>query len=199
MQNSDFPHVNQMNEPAEPIAKGIIPTAKQAFGDLFHWKQRVEVVNEDGESRFEWQSPPALKNPFAPVTQLSFRAWVFFFAGFIAWVADAYDFHALSIQTTKLAKYFSTTNTKISEAITLTLLLRSVGAAFFGVAGDKFGRKWPMVLNMFILGKNVPFSRLSPRLVLILLRFSPNRFHLRWFVPAVSRSSRAFRNIHGWR
>lgn len=25
----------QINEPADPIAKGIIPTAKQAFGDLF--------------------------------------------------------------------------------------------------------------------------------------------------------------------
>jgi len=142
----------QINEPAEPIAKGIIPTAKQAFRDLFVWKQRVEVINEYGESRTEWQSPPAFANPFAPITQLSFRAWIFFFTGFIAWMADAYDFHALSIQTTKLAKYFNTTNTKISEAITLTLLLRSVGAAFFGVAGDKFGRKWPMVINMFVLG-----------------------------------------------
>lgn len=48
--------------------------------------------------------------------------------------------------------YFETSNTNISTAITLTLLLRSVGAAFFGLAGDKYGRKWPMVINMIVLG-----------------------------------------------
>jgi MFS family permease len=71
---------------------------------------------------------------------------------FAAWAADAFDFHSLSIQQVKLASYFKTSKTDISTAITLTLLLRSVGAAIFGLAGDKFGRKWPMVLNMIILG-----------------------------------------------
>lgn len=47
---------------------------------------------------------------------------------------------------------YKTTNTNITTAITLTLLLRSIGAAFFGLAGDKFGRKWPMVVNMIVLG-----------------------------------------------
>jgi len=70
----------------------------------------------------------------------------------LAWTADAFDFHALSIQTTKFAKYYHTDNTNITTAITLTLLLRSVGAAAFGLAGDRFGRKWPMVGNMIILG-----------------------------------------------
>ena len=78
--------------------------------------------------------------------------WCFFLCGFLAWTADAFDFHALSIQTTKLAKYYNTNNTNISTAITLTVLLRSVGAAGFGLAGDRFGRKWPMVLNMVVLG-----------------------------------------------
>lgn len=27
-----------------------------------------------------------------------------------------------------------------------------MGAALFGLAGDRFGRKWPMVLNMLIVG-----------------------------------------------
>ncbi|KAL0071817.1 hypothetical protein AAF712_000739 [Marasmius tenuissimus] len=141
-----------MNEPAEPIAKGILPTAKQAFGDLFRWKRRVEVTDENGQVRTEWQSPEPLRNPISLCMMLSFRDWVFFLAGFSAWTADAFDFHALSIQTTKFAKYYKTSNTNISTAITLTLLLRSVGAAIFGLAGDRYGRKWPMVLNMIILG-----------------------------------------------
>ncbi|ESK97056.1 carboxylic acid transport protein [Moniliophthora roreri MCA 2997] len=140
------------NEPAEPIAKGIFATAKQSFGDLFRWKQRVEVTNEYGETRTEWQAPEPLKNPISLFAQLSLKDWVFFLVGFIAWTADAFDFHALSIQTVPLAKYYGESKTSISTAITLTLLLRSVGAAFFGLAGDKFGRKWPMVINMLVLG-----------------------------------------------
>lgn len=139
-------------EPAEPIASGFLPTARQAFGDLFIWKQRVEVINELGESHAEWQSPEPLKNPISLMAQLSLRGWVFFLVGLAAWTADAFDFHALSIQTVKLSAYYQQSNTAISTAITLTLLLRSVGAAFFGLAGDRWGRKWPMVVNMMILG-----------------------------------------------
>jgi len=139
-------------EPAEPIAKGTLATAKQSFGDLFRWKQRVEITNEYGESTFVWQEPTPLKNPISLFAMLKGRDWAFFLVGLAAWTADAFDFHALSIQTTKLAKYYHRSKTDITAAITLTLLLRSVGAAVFGLFADKYGRKWPMVINMFILG-----------------------------------------------
>lgn len=139
-------------DPAEPIVRGTFSTAKQSFADLFKWPQRVEITNQYGESTYEWQRPARLKNPISLFAKLSLRDWLFFLVGFFAWTADAFDFHALSIQTVKLAKYYKTTNTNISTAITLTLLLRSVGAAIFGLAGDKFGRKWPMVINMLVLG-----------------------------------------------
>lgn len=138
--------------PADPLAKGIIPTAKQAWSDLFVWKQRVVVTNAHGETSSEWRDPDPIQNPISLMAQLSAKDWVFFVVGFCAWTADAFDFHALSIQTVKLAKYYDTTKTAITTAITLTLLLRSVGAAIFGLAGDKWGRKWPMVFNMIVLG-----------------------------------------------
>ncbi|KAI2993482.1 hypothetical protein CBS147346_10940 [Aspergillus niger] len=144
--------MNTANEPAEPLADGILATAKQAWGDLFRWKQRVVVTNEYGETRTEWQAPDRLQNPISLFSQLSARDWLFFLVGLVAWTADAFDFHALSIQTVKLSKYYGRSKTDVSTAITLTLLLRSVGAALFGLAGDKFGRKWPMVLNMIVLG-----------------------------------------------
>ena len=37
------------NEPADPIAKGVIPTALQNLSDLLVWKQRVIVKNDFGE------------------------------------------------------------------------------------------------------------------------------------------------------
>ncbi|GAW16188.1 hypothetical protein ANO14919_056110 [Xylariales sp. No.14919] len=139
-------------EPAEPLARGIIPAAKQSFGDLFKWKQRVVVTNELGETHTEWQAPAPLQNPFSLMALLSAKDWLYFFVGWFAWTADAFDFHALSIQTVKLSKYYDTSKTSITTAITLTLLLRSVGAAIFGLLGDRYGRKWPMVANLIILG-----------------------------------------------
>lgn len=61
------------NEPADPIAKGIIPTAKQSLSDLLKWKQRVVLTNDFGESRCEWQTPEPLKNPISLFAQLSAR------------------------------------------------------------------------------------------------------------------------------
>ncbi|KAJ5201813.1 uncharacterized protein N7498_006476 [Penicillium cinerascens] len=140
------------NERVEPIAKGILPTAVQFFKDLFIWKQRVEVVNGFSETHAEWQSPEPLKNPISLMAQLSARDWLFFLDGLAAWTADAFDFHALSIQTKKLSDYYNRSKTDVNTAITLTLLLRSVGAALFGLAGDRYGRKWPMVVSMIVLG-----------------------------------------------
>lgn len=137
---------------AEPIAKGLLPGLKQNFLDLFKWEQRVEILNEYGEARYEWMRPTPLRNPFSLMAQLTASNWLYFAVGLASWTADAFDFHALSIQTVKLAAYYDRTNTDISTAITLTLLLRSVGAAFFGAAGDRYGRKWPMVINMLVLG-----------------------------------------------
>jgi SHS family lactate transporter-like MFS transporter len=38
-----------------------------------------------------------------------------------------------------------------TQAITLTLLFRSVGAVLFGVFSDRFGRKWPLVFNLILV------------------------------------------------
>lgn len=85
-------------EMAEPMAKGVLATAKQSFGDLFKWKQRVEIINEFGEAHTEWQKPLPLANPISLLRQLSASNWLFFIVGFASWSADAFDFHALSIQ-----------------------------------------------------------------------------------------------------
>ena len=130
------------NEVADPIARGWRNTARQSIRDLFIWKQRVAITNEDGETETRWAKPLPLKNPVSLMAQLSLKNWIFFLVGFAAWTADAFDFHSLSIQTVKFAAFYKTSKTEISAAITLTLLLRSVGAFFFGLAGDRWGRKW---------------------------------------------------------
>jgi MFS transporter, SHS family, lactate transporter len=46
-----------------------------------------------------------------------------------------------------LATQFDVSTTDITWGITLVLMLRSVGAIIFGLAADRYGRKWPFVVN----------------------------------------------------
>lgn len=38
----------------------------------------------------------------------------------------------------------------ICQGMTVTLMLRSVGAIIFGILADRYGRKWPMIINLFL-------------------------------------------------
>lgn len=130
----------------------VLTSATQSICDLFRWRTRTTRIDENGHEYVEYESPRAPPNPIRIFTQLTLLGWCAYLVGFAAWTADAFDFHALSIQTTKLSKHFGVSKTRVTEAITLTLLLRSVGAAVFGVFADYFGRKYPLVLNMWFLG-----------------------------------------------
>ncbi|EGE06380.1 carboxylic acid transporter [Trichophyton equinum CBS 127.97] len=59
-----------------------------------------------------------LKNPYRILRELDSHQWLMFGVGFIAW------------------------------GLTVTLMLRSVGAIIFGLFADRYGRKWPMIVNL---------------------------------------------------
>jgi SHS family lactate transporter-like MFS transporter len=60
---------------------------------------------------------------------------------------DAFDFFTVSLTVSDLAVTFGKTTTEITWGITLVLMFRSVGSAIFGIAADRYGRKWPFVVN----------------------------------------------------
>jgi SHS family lactate transporter-like MFS transporter len=53
----------------------------------------------------------------------------------------------VSLTVSDLAAQFHKTNADITWGITLVLMFRSVGAITFGIAADRYGRKWPFVVN----------------------------------------------------
>lgn len=130
----------------------VLRSGAQNFRDLFRWKVKTTHYDENGDEVVTWSKPSMPPNPIRLLCMLNAIGWGAYSIGFLAWTADAFDFHALSIQTLKLSNHFGVSKTKVTEAITLTLLLRSVGAAVFGVFSDYFGRKYPLVLNMWLLG-----------------------------------------------
>lgn len=83
-----------------------------------------------------------IANPFKTLAMLNLQQWLFFLVAFFAWTWDAFDFFTVSLVVGDLAETFGKTNADITWGITLVLMLRSVGAITFGLAADRYGRKW---------------------------------------------------------
>lgn len=100
-------------------------------------------------TRFSTLKPPMEKvpNPIRLLRMLNFQQWMFFLVAFIAWTWDAFDFFTVSLTVSDLAKQFGKTNADITWGITLVLMFRSVGSTIFGIAADRYGRKWPFIIN----------------------------------------------------
>ncbi|RXW24369.1 hypothetical protein EST38_g1483 [Candolleomyces aberdarensis] len=69
----------------------------------------------------------------------------------LAWTCDAIDFFSVSLSVIHLQEQFGKSTHTITTSITLTLLFRSLGAVIFGIASDRFGRKWPLVINLVLV------------------------------------------------
>ncbi|TMW65853.1 hypothetical protein Poli38472_003618 [Pythium oligandrum] len=99
--------------------------------------------------------PPMTKlpNPFTLLGTLNRYQWANFLVAFAAWTWDAFDFFTVSMTLEDLAKTFGKTKTDVTWGISITLMLRAVGSAIFGIAADRYGRKWPFVFNniLFII------------------------------------------------
>lgn len=106
-------------------------------------------------TRFSSLKPPMLHvaNPFKLLSMLNGQQWAFFAVAFVAWTWDAFDFFSVSLTVTDLADDFGKSKTDITWGITLVLMFRSVGSIIFGIASDRYGRKWPFVINnlLFII------------------------------------------------
>lgn len=95
-------------------------------------------------TRFSSLKPAGRKipNPFSTLALLNLQQWLFFFVAFFAWTWDAFDFFTVSLTVADLSAQFDKTTAEITWGITLVLMMRSVGAITFGLAADRYGRKW---------------------------------------------------------
>ncbi|KAL2011940.1 hypothetical protein VTN00DRAFT_4658 [Thermoascus crustaceus] len=115
------------------------------------WENNVTHINELGETvttKVERRMPP---NPWKILRLPSKLSYSMFFIGLAAWTADGYDFNSVNLVTTQLSERYDKPLTSITLSITLTLLFRPLGAALIGITSDLFGRKWPMIVNLWVL------------------------------------------------
>ncbi|KAG5422330.1 JEN1 [Candida metapsilosis] len=81
-------------------------------------------------------------NPIPGLKEMTALDWNFYGLGFLAWSLDSMDFFCVSVSASEIAATLKVSVTDITWGVTLVLMLRSVGAIIFGIAADKFGRKW---------------------------------------------------------
>ncbi|RIB27598.1 putative metabolite transport, membrane protein [Gigaspora rosea] len=73
-----------------------------------------------------------------------------FIAAFLGWTLDAFDFFTVSFALPYIAEDFNMKPSDIAASITVTLFLRPVGALIFGILADKYGRKYPLMVDIIL-------------------------------------------------
>src|SRR4051795_10395732 len=92
-----------------------------------------------------------------------------FVACFLGWALDAFDFFLLTFVIPPLAHDFGTSIANLSYAITLTLAMRPVGAFIFGLLGDRFGRRLPLMIDIVFYSVMELLTAFSPNYTVLLI------------------------------
>jgi SHS family lactate transporter-like MFS transporter len=92
-----------------------------------------------------------------------------FLACFLGWALDAFDFFLLTFVIVPMAGDFGTSIAELSYAITLTLAMRPVGAFIFGLLGDRFGRRMPLMIDIIFYSLMELLTAFSPNYTWLLI------------------------------
>jgi SHS family lactate transporter-like MFS transporter len=87
-----------------------------------------------------------------------------FAACFLGWTLDAFDFFLLTFCLKAIALTFHVGVKQVAEAVFWTLVMRPVGAFFFGLMAEKFGRRPTLMLNIIAFSVFELASALAPTL-----------------------------------
>ena len=77
--------------------------------------------------------------------------WNAFFAAFLGWLLDGFDFSILSFLLIDIEHSFTVDKALAGALGTVTLMFRLVGGMGAGTAADRFGRKFPLILSILWL------------------------------------------------
>src|SRR5947209_382375 len=92
-----------------------------------------------------------------------------FIACFLGWTLDALDFFLVTFVLAPIGKDFGQTIPKVAFAITVTLMMRPVGALIFGWLGDKFGRRVPLMADIIFYSVMELLTAFAPNFTVFLI------------------------------
>jgi SHS family lactate transporter-like MFS transporter len=80
--------------------------------------------------------------------QVNRDQWRAFWAVFLGWVVDSFDFNILTFIVIDIQKSFTIDNALAGALGTVTLVMRLAGGTIAGTAADKWGRKGPLMISV---------------------------------------------------
>lgn len=90
------------------------------------------------------------RSPWKIITSLNRSQAITFTAAFFGWTLDAFDFFTVSLAAPRIAADFGIPLSQLTQSITVTLMLRPVGALIFGTLADRYGRTWPLMIDIVL-------------------------------------------------
>src|SRR3954464_13692687 len=85
-----------------------------------------------------------------------------FIACFLGWTLDAFDFFLLPFALSAVAQEYGRSVREVTFGITLTLLMRPIGALVFGYFGDRYGRRIPLMVDIVFYSVMELLTAFSP-------------------------------------
>jgi len=73
-----------------------------------------------------------------------------FVASFLGWTLDAFDYFLVTFVVARIAGDFGRSIPEVAFAITITLMMRPLGALIFGWFADRYGRRVPLMIDIGI-------------------------------------------------
>src|SRR3954468_14458587 len=92
-----------------------------------------------------------------------------FIACFLGWALDALDFFLVTFVLSQIAADFGYSIAECSFSITLTLMMRPLGAFIFGLLGDRFGRRIPLMADIIFYSLMELLTAFAPNFTIFLL------------------------------
>ena len=92
-----------------------------------------------------------------------------FVACFLGWALDALDFFLVTFVLVPISHEFGRSIPDVAFAITLTLMARPLGAFIFGLLGDKFGRRVPLMIDIVFYSVMELLTAFAPNFTVFLL------------------------------
>ncbi len=111
----------------------------------------------------------AFANPIALMRELTPVQRRTFVAAFLGWTLDAFDFFLVVFVISAIARDFHLSIVSTGFAITITLLLRPLGALIFGVVADRYGRRGPLMINIVVYSAVELASGFAPNFTVFLI------------------------------
>src|SRR3989440_6798867 len=92
-----------------------------------------------------------------------------FVACFLGWALDALDFFLVTFVLVPIGHDFGESIPKVAFAITLTLMMRPIGAFIFGFLGDRFGRRIPLMADIIFYSIMELLTAFAPNFTVFLI------------------------------